>query len=165
ATGIINIGGPNGVPEINGMPADILGGYLYWNSLEASDKLQPAAKAGYFNGNKIEGQPVGNQQNLSCEGTPQSWYSRVYRADVLKYLPFVKITDPKTGIVTFKHKANGQHTVDLLDGGTTGILTNGASLVLIYRVIQPGNPRVLPLKSVVIYEGASTDQKADQAMA
>ncbi len=48
--------------------------------------------------------------------------------------------------------ASGTHSVSLPDSGGNGFpLTEGASLVVIYRVLSPN----FPLKAVVIYDGSA----------
>jgi hypothetical protein len=73
---------------------------------------------------------------------------RAYRADVNTYFPI------GANGVRF---ASGSFSVSLPDGRTALPLTEGASLVVIYRVlVAPGstNPPSLPLKAVVIYDGS-----------
>ena len=65
----------------------------------------------------------------------------IYRADVLRFLP---------SILESYWLANGAHTVQLgnLVSGNTGVLPSGvlgASLVVIYRIVAPGNPAIAPL--------------------
>ena len=43
-----------------------------------------------------------------------------------------------------------------LSGNPTGTQFVGATLVVVYRLVTPGNPRIAPLRSVVIYDGAFT---------
>src|SRR5581483_1837506 len=54
------------------------------------------------------------------------------------------------------HQANGNQAVKLPDSGANanGPLTEGASLVVIYRIVVPGDPDNAPLRAVVIYNGA-----------
>jgi hypothetical protein len=80
----------------------------------------------------------------------------VYRADVLRYLTIDGANSVRI--------ANGPHTVKLRDSGGNGNgnvhLTNGATLVIVYRVVTPGTP----LRSVVIYDGAFTLSKFSPGM-
>ena len=74
---------------------------------------------------------------------------RAYRADVNTYFPV------GTNGVRF---ASGNFSVSLPNGGTVLPLTEGASLVVIYRVLVAPNsttPPSLPLKAVVIYDGSA----------
>ncbi len=138
ATGTITIpsSGTQSVP--NG--ADIIDAYLYWETLE--NTASPSATSGTFRGYSITGQQIGKDAAYtdgSFSGT-----LRVYRADVNAYLPAA--TDG-SGI----RYGSGAHTVGLPDGGSAMPLTEGASLVVIYRVLSPN----FPLKSVVIYDGSA----------
>src|SRR5262249_25969694 len=56
-------------------------------------------------------------------------------------------------------KANGVHTVKLgaAAAGNTAIRsTQGASLVVIYRIMVPGKPLMAPLRAITIYDGTYT---------
>ena len=133
--------------------AELVGAFLYWGSHESSQL--PSSARGYVsypnNANarvKILGKPIGAiDQIVPCWNTGGSNSSsngnapflRMYRADVLRYLKAPGSNEVATDI-----------TVRLRDGGSTGngsTLTEGASLVLIYR--HPS----LPFKSIVIYDG------------
>jgi hypothetical protein len=152
ATGTINL---SGVPAA----AEPIAAFLYWSTIEYT--AAPSATDGSFNGHKIRGVVVGNPQNSGCfsSGGDSGGFARVYRADVLRYLP----VNPSN-----IRQANGNHTVSLPDSGGNGngnlLYTNGASLVVIYRVIVPGNPAAAPLRSVVIYNGAFTMDKHSAGM-
>jgi Bacterial lectin/YDG domain/MBG domain (YGX type) len=147
ATGSINV---TGVPA-NATP---ISAFLYWSTVETS--ATPGAMDGYFDGNEIQGSVLGTagNPNPACGSSggalaPAGTFGYVYRADVLRYMP-VNSNNIR--------QANGTQTVKLRDAGSsgTGLLTNGASLVVIYTIVVPGNPRVAPLRSVVIYNGAFT---------
>ncbi len=145
ATGKINMSGlPNG--------AEPIAAFLYWSSVETSST--PSASIGYFNTNKIQGAVMGNPQSpnpaCSSSGGGTSGYGRVYRADVLRYLPVDSNNIPQ---------AAGKQTVKLPDSTGTVLYTNGASLIVIYKVIQPGLSFIAPLRAVVIYNGAYTMNK------
>jgi Legume lectin domain/Bacterial Ig-like domain (group 3)/YDG domain len=146
ATGTINM---SGVPS----GAQPIAAFLYWSTVETTST--PGGAVGYFNGNEIQGLALGNPQSPN----PPCWSSSngvepakaagfVYRADVLRYLPV-----NSSNIA----QANGKQTVKLPDttGGTV-LYTNGASLVVIYKVVTPGFPYIAPLRAVVIYNGAYT---------
>ncbi len=47
-------------------------------------------------------------------------------------------------------------TRSAFSGNPTGTVFNGATLVVVYRLVTPGTPRIAPLRSVVIYDGAFT---------
>ncbi|MGD1094295.1 MAG: MBG domain-containing protein [Bryobacteraceae bacterium] len=134
--------------------SDIVAAFLYWETEEAT---QNSSASGYFDGKAITGAAIGNSKNASCEGAngaagPPGTYGHVYRADVL---PLLQV-DTTNNI----RLANGTHTVNVgADSGQpNGALphTNGASLVVVYKVVVPGNPLIAPLKSVVLYDGAYT---------
>ena len=135
------------------VPADIIAAFLYWETIETDPTgTTPSATAGTFDGasNIIAGLPLGNPQVAACVvggGTlSKTSYARVYRADVLRYLAI----DPTANVRT----ANYTHTVQF--SGLAGTQFNGATLVVVYRLVTPGNPRIAPLRSVVIYDGAFT---------
>ena len=113
--------------------------YLYWETLENTPS--PSGSSGTFLGYPITGQQIGSDLPYT-DGT-LSGTLRVYRADVNTYFPV------GANGVRF---ASGAFTVSLPDsGGTAFPLTEGASLVVIYRVLSPN----FPLKSVVIYDGSA----------
>jgi hypothetical protein len=137
--------------------AEPVAAWLYWSTIEFTPA--PFGSDGYFNGQKIRGAVVGNPQNPGCwssGGTAgaSGATGRSYRADVLRYLP-VNASNIR--------QVSGAQTVKLPDSGGTGngnvIFTNGATLVVIYRVIQPGNPLAAPLRAVVGYNGAFSMDK------
>jgi sugar lactone lactonase YvrE len=162
-----NVVGPQGSYEAcsiaGAVPSDIVAAFLYWETEESSST--PAAINGMFDGNAIVGKNLGNASNASCwntenGGAPQV-FGRVYRADVLRYL--------KIDTVHSVRLANGAHSVQLPDQGSSGapgsvLLTNGATLVIVYRVVVPGNPAIAPFKAVVIYDGSDTVTKTSPAM-
>ena len=149
ATGSISM---TGVPS----GAQPIAAFLYWSTVEPSST--PGASIGYFNGNKIQGAVLGNPQapNPACTAGA---FAFVYRADVLRYLPL-----NSSNIA----QANGSQTVKLPDAGAnvngSGINTNGASLIVIYKIVTPGLPTIMPLRAVVIYNGASTMNKQSAPM-
>jgi uncharacterized protein (DUF2345 family) len=138
ATGTITI---SNSPSSQGVPdgADILEAYLYWETLENTPS--PSALNGTFRGYPITGQQIGS--DLAYTDGTFSGTLRVYRADVNTYFPV------GANGVRF---ASSSHTVSLPDGGGTAFpLTEGASLVIIYRVLSQN----FPLKAVVIYDGSA----------
>ena len=160
--------GVNGVATNNivmaGVPAgaEPIAAFLYWSTIEFVNA--PGAANGTFRGYKIRGAVVGNPQNPGCyssggtTGTAGA-VARTYRSDVLRYLSVNSLNI---------RQANGTHAVSLPDSGGNGngtiLYTNGASLVVIYRVVVPGvvppNPAATPLRSIVIYNGAFTMDKS-----
>ncbi|MFZ1012304.1 MAG: choice-of-anchor D domain-containing protein [Terracidiphilus sp.] len=129
-----------GVPD----GADIVEAFLYWETVENTPSA--SAGSGTFDSFPITGQQIGSDQSYtdgSLSGT-----LRVYRADVNAYFL------PQANGIRF---ASGTHTVSLPDaGGSAFPLTEGASLVVIYRVLSPN----FPLKSVVIYDGSALSANA-----
>ncbi len=140
ATGSITIPSYSASPT-QGVPdgADIIDAFLYWETLE--DTPSASGNSGTFNGYSIVGQQIGNDIPNYVDGQFTGTI-RAYRADLNLYLP-----DGANGI----RFAAGTYTVSLPDGGSALPLTEGASLVLIYRVLSPN----FPLKSVVIYDGTA----------
>ncbi len=140
ATGSINIpsssaGGNQGVPD----GADVIEAFLYWETVESTPTA--SGGSGTFDKFPITGQQIGTDQpnpDGSGNGT-----LRVYRAEVNAYF-----ASQSNGI----RLVSGAHSVSLPDGGASGFpLTQGASLVVIYRVLSPS----FPLKAVVIYDGSA----------
>jgi sugar lactone lactonase YvrE/uncharacterized protein (DUF2345 family) len=140
ATGSITVPSYTQSPT-QGVPdgADIIDAFLYWETLENT----PTASStnGTFNGYSIVGQQIGTDLPNYVDGQFTGTI-RAYRADVNLYLP-----DGANGI----RFATGTYTVSLPDGATALPLTEGASLVLIYRVLSSN----FPLKSIVIYDGSA----------
>ncbi|SPE28736.1 exported hypothetical protein [Candidatus Sulfotelmatomonas gaucii] len=146
ATGAITISntGPNSVPD----GADILAAYLYWETVENTSS--PSTTSATFMGYTITGQQIGSDQLYTDDGL--SGTLRVYRADVNTYIP--------VGANGIRY-ASGTFNVSLPDGGGTALpLSEGASLVVIYRVLSPN----FPLKSVVIYDGSAIPTAATGAL-
>jgi hypothetical protein len=136
-----------GTITMAGVPAGAypVAAFLYWEAVESTTTA--AAAKGTFNGFAMTGQVLGSDSTSACWVTAPSQTLRVYRADVLRFLPI--------DTTTHVRRPNGNHTVAL--GGPSGVLAvEGASLVVIYRVVMPGNPGVAPLRSIVIYDGAYT---------
>src|SRR5436190_7349577 len=118
---------------------------------------------GTFDGKAITALVLGNPNNPACwssGGTNGSGNGsgRVYRADVLGVLPID---------ATGHRVTNYTHTVQLRDSGLNGngtiFLTDGATLVIVYRIQVPGKPHIAPLRSVVLYDGTYTLAKGTPA--
>jgi sugar lactone lactonase YvrE len=132
----------------NGVPpgADIIDAFLYWETLENTPSASSTNAT--FNGYSVTGQQIGTDIPNYVDGQFTGTI-RAYRADVNIYLP---IGTNGVRIVS------GNYTVGLPDSGGTGLpLTQGASLVILYRVLSPN----FPLKSVVIYDGAALPTSAE----
>ena len=144
ATGTINIPDSTTNPGVSqGVPdgADIIDGFLYWETLENTPS--PSGNTGTFLGFPITGQQIGS--DVPFTDGALSGTLRVYRADVNTYFP---VSANASGL----RSGSGAFTVSLPDSGGTGFpVTEGASLVVIYRVLSPN----FPLKSVVIYDGSA----------
>jgi sugar lactone lactonase YvrE len=130
----IDTSAPQGVPD----GADIVDGFLYWETLE--NTAAPSGGSGTFDNYPITGQQIGSDLPYTDGGF--SGTLRVYRADVNAYFPLG---------ANGERFASGSFTVSLPDGGSALPLTEGASLVVIYRVLSPN----FPLKAVVIYDGSA----------
>ena len=133
------------------VPAYPIAAFLYWQTVE--NTATAAAANGIFDGKPITGRVLGSDSSSACWLKVPFQTLRVYRADVLRFLDI----DPRTHL----RVTNGAHPVRLGNAlsGNAGVLpsgTLGASLVMIYRVVAPGNPAIAPLRSVVIYDGAYT---------
>ncbi len=140
ATGTITI--PNYTQSASqGVPdgADIIDAFLYWETLENTPS--PSSTSGTFDNFAITGQQIGS--DLPYTDGAFNGTLRVYRADVNTYFAV-----GANGI----RFASGTHKVSLPDGGGSALpLTEGASLVVIYRVLS----KDFPLKAVVIYDGSA----------
>ena len=148
ATGVIMIPDSTTSPGSQGVPdgADIIDAYLYWETLENTPT--PSANTGTFLGYPITGQQIGSDLTNYTDGAFTGTL-RAYRADVNTYIPV------GANGVRF---ASGNFSVSMPDGRTALPLTEGASLVVIYRVLVAPNsttPPSMPLKSVVIYDGSA----------
>ena len=140
ATGSITIpsytqSATQGVPD----GADVVDAFLYWETLE--NTATASSTLGTFNGFPIVGQQIGNDLQNYTDGVFTGTL-RAYRAAVNAYLP---VGAAGTRIVS------GTYKVSLPDARTAVPVTEGASLVMVYRVLSPN----FPLKSVVIYDGAA----------
>jgi len=162
ATGTINIG--NGLDATYPSPsvpagADIVAAFLYWQTMESS-QTSFQGQNGYFRGYPISGVVLGNPN------APVSWSSggcagssngsktlRTYRADVRSSLPI------SNGTI----QANGSYQIRLADTGSNGgkaPLTLGATLVIIYRVLDKN----VPLKAILLYDGAYAPSNSGSTM-
>src|SRR6186713_529126 len=140
------------------VPADIVAAYLYWEAEETAST--PSSINGFFRGNAIVGKVISSPNNRAClsSGGPNGTANgsgRVYRADVLRYLPIDHTNNVRL--------ANGLHEVKLPDSGGNGngntSLADGATLVVVYRMVVPGQSHFAPLRAVVSYDGAYTLNK------
>jgi hypothetical protein len=179
ATGYINMPDATTRPS-GGVPpgAQVVAAFLYWQTVESS-QTPMAGKLGYFGpsdptsndlysgpagGYPITGTPLLNSSTPvswgsgGCAGDPQgSKTILTYRADVRALLPVATHGDTKGNVV-----ANGKYVVRLASSGSNGSapLTLGASLVIIYRVMDHD----VPLNSIVIYDGTYLPSNSSAAM-
>lgn len=151
-------GVPTGVPA----GADIVAAYLYWATVEGSQSAF-AGQHAFFNGYAVTGEVLGNPNaptswsSGGCSGSSNgSKTMRTYRADVRPYLPVdTNPASPTFGALL----ANGTIPVRLADSGSNGNTQPnalGASLVIIYRQLNPP----VPLNAIILYDGASAPSNA-----
>jgi hypothetical protein len=167
-TGTINVpdaktvgkAGNPGIQGVTSVPraAQVVIALLYWQTAEMSTTVPGgpgSGENGFFrpviaNGPPAPGYPLSGV-NLSghnavawsqggCSSGQTGKVVRTYRADVTAYLP----EDPNGNILS-----NSTYQVMLPSVGNQTPLTLGATLVIIYRVLDP----TVPLNSIVIYEG------------
>jgi hypothetical protein len=144
------------------LPADVIAAFLYWQAIETT--ATPSYGSGTFNATPSNPNPflsvqVGNINVPACTaGGTQAGssgpYTRVYRADVLRYLPINTTANVRVanGTQTFQLTSNSTGTPP--HPATTQFV--GATLVVVYRLVTPGNPRIAPLRSVILYDGVFT---------
>ena len=163
ATGTISVPDPKqqpylqaGIPTSVPVGADIVAAYLYWATVEGS-QTSFAGQNAFFNGYAISGDILGNPNAPvswslgGCSGAANgSKTMRTYRADVRPYLP----VDNNPASPTYGgYLPNSRFTVKMADSGSNGNTQPnalGASLVIVYRVLNPPSP----LNAVVLYDGA-----------
>jgi hypothetical protein len=151
--------------SISGIPANavVVSAFLYWEAIEAT--TAPSTANGFFQGYPIQGTSIGNE-------TPPCWSSgggtgsangskhlRIYRADVGPYLVVNGQYQTNAGPGTVP--AVPAYQVRLRDSGSGGAgtpLTEGASLVIVYRTLTA------PFRSVVLYDGSWTMNNATNYM-
>jgi len=144
--------------------AEIVAAFLYWETVESTNNGAPTGMNGSFNGYPIAGTLLGNQQAPTswstggCSGNAQgSKTMRAYRADVRPLLPL----DANGNIQTPNAGTPGTYQVMLAGVGTNQApFTLGASLVIIWRVLSPP----VPLRSVVLYDGAAAPSNASSTI-
>jgi len=146
--------------------ADIVAAYLYWATVEGNQTTFAGQQA-FFNGYQIVGTVLGNPNSPTtwsaggCTGNSQgSKTMRMYRADVRPYLPL----DLNSGSPTFGAlMTTGSVTVKIADSGSNGNTQPnalGATLVLIYRVLNPP----VPLNAIVLYDGSFAPSNTSPTM-
>src|ERR1700758_419187 len=155
-----------GVPATVPVGADIVAAYLYWATVEGNQSSL-AGQTGYFNGYPITGTVLGNPNAPTswsaggCSGASNgSKTMRTYRADVRPYLPLDTNSSSPTFGATI---ADGTIQVRLADSGSNGNaapIALGASLVIIYRVLNPPTP----LNAIILYDGAYAPSNAGQTI-
>lgn len=154
------------VPTSVPVGADIVAAYLYWATVEGNQSTF-AGQSAYFNGYAIKGEVLGNPNAPTswsaggCSGSANgSKTMRTYRADVHPYLP----VDTNAASPTFGGLiAAGNIPVRLKDSGSNGNTQPnalGATLVVIYRVLNPK----APLNAIILYDGAYAPSNAGQTI-
>src|SRR6266581_5954880 len=158
ATGLPSPGVPAG--------ANIVAAFLYWETVEKNMQAF-AGKNGFFNGQPITGVVLGNNtappgwSSGGCTGSSggnSTTTLRAYRADVRPLLP----VDANGNIQAPNKDTPGSYQVGLADSGSNGggtPLTLGATLVILWRVLNPAVPGAPftpshPLTAIGIYDGA-----------
>jgi hypothetical protein len=174
ATGTITVPDPKQKPYLQSgvqtdvpQGADIVAAYLYWATVEGNQSSFVGQHA-FFNGYAITGDILGNPNAPvswsagGCSGAANgSKTMRTYRADVRPYLP---VDNGPQSPTYGAYLPNGQFQVRLADSGSNGNTQPnalGASLVIIYRVL---NPSTTPLNAVVLYDGAYAPSNSAQTM-
>jgi hypothetical protein len=149
-----------GTITISGVPAgaEVVAAFLYWQTIEKS-KSTFAGQNGFFNGHAITATILGNPNaptswsSGGCSGNSEGTTTlRTYRADVR---PFLNLVNGST-------QGNGSYAVRLADSGSNGggtPLTEGATLVIIYRVLSPS----FPLTAISIYDGSFAPSNSSQS--
>jgi hypothetical protein len=110
-------------------PADVIAAFLYWQTIETTAPCSPqcgSSGSGSFNGsaNTFNGVELGNPTVAACAaggGTQSNAYARVYRADVLRFLPINNTTDVRVG--------NGTQTFTLTSSSTNTQFADRAAAV------------------------------------
>ena len=162
ATGAINIPDNKqplqaGVNPIVPKGAIVVAAYLYWGTVEGSKTLFKGQQA-FFNGYQIVGDVLGDPN------APTSWSSggctgnsagsktiRFYRADVRPFLPIDATTGlPMGGGTPDNPMSIAVKIADSGSNGNTQPNALGASLVVIYRVLNPPTT----LNAIVLYDGS-----------
>jgi hypothetical protein len=165
------------VPATVPVGADIVGAYLYWATVEKS-KTAFAGQQAFFNGYAITGTILGNPNapvswsSGGCAGSSNGTTTmRTYRADVRPYLPIdLDPSSPTFGALIARPVPPATQLtipVRLADSGSNGNTppnSLGATLVVIYRVLNPA----VALNAIVLYDGAyapsNTAQNTSQTM-
>jgi hypothetical protein len=162
----------SGVSATIPLGADIVAAYLYWGTVEGNQSSF-AGQHAFFNGYAITGDILGNPKapvswsSGGCSGSAKgSKTMRTYRADVRPYLPIdTNPSSPTYGALlaggTSVHPLS--IPVRLADSGSKGNAQPnalGATLVIVYRVLNPPTP----LNAVVLYDGAYAPSNTAHSM-
>jgi len=144
--------------------ADIVAAFLYWQTVENSGVH--SGQKGLFNNHPISGTVLGNPNapvswsSGGCAGSANGSKTIVtYRADVSGLIP----VDANGNIQPNNPQPNEPaYQVSLPDTGKAGQppFTEGATLVIVYRLLAP----TVPLNAVVIYDGSYAPSNTAQIM-
>ena len=169
--GLRGSGGTAQTIVVDGVPAnaDVLGMFLYWQTVVSTSGLASASEGATFEGQEIGGIADAEGTNVklvNTGGTSPCWSAggatgassgskvlAIFRADVLRFVDDINPVTGKLAINSADRIAagvpSGGFSVSVPDGGTGGSLplAQGASLVVVYRDASK------PLKSIVIYNG------------
>jgi hypothetical protein len=184
--GGVGLRGSGGAPQtivVNGVPAsaDVLGMFLYWQTVVSTSALASASDGATFEGQEIGGISDAEGTNVklvNTGGTSPCWSAggatgassgskvlAIFRADVLRFVDDINPVTGKLAINSADRIAagipSGGFSISVPDGGTGGSLplAQGASLVVVYRDATA----TTPLKSIVIYNGGFSLNNANDS--
>ena len=169
ATGKITVPDTNnrGIQGATYVPpgAQVVTAILYWATVEKSGS-PGAGQNGYFRpvitnggppapGYAISGVLLGQDNSVAfsnggCSGSSDGKVTRVYRADVRGLLP----VDASGNVISGTADNPQNYEVRLPSVGNQTPLTLGATLVIVYRVLDPQANPLVPLNAISIYDGA-----------
>ncbi len=172
ATGKITVPDTNnkGIQGANYVPpgAQVVSAVLYWATVEKSGTVpgqQGSGQNGFFRplvngglaapGYAISGVLLGTDtsvayNNGACSTPSDGKVTRVYRADVRGLLP----VDANGNVASGTSAAPQSYEVRFPSVGNSAPLTLGATLVIVYRVLDPQANPLVPLNAISIYDGA-----------
>ena len=116
------------------LPADVIAAFLYWQTIETT--ATPSYASGAFDATAANPNPfisvaLGNANASACAaggGTQSGAYTRVYRADVLRYLPIKASANVGWPMARTRFSLRAAHPV---------LNSSAPSLVVVYRLVTP----------------------------